>query len=139
MSSSRFPIATVGHSTRFGAKDGPDPSEAGKKSQEKIGNPMSVREALRRIATFEIEVGKPPKPQDIAAMFSRGGNRMTMAQMMAYRKFTKAIIEGDVKAMQQIEESLDGKVPNVNLNTETSLAELIAEARKELRDEQSSD
>lgn len=132
----RFPITTVGHSTRFGAENGPNPSEAAKKRNEQ-SNPTSVRQALRRLAGMEIEIGIPPTPQDIAAAFGNKGKKITMAQMVAYKKFTMAIITGDVKAMQQIEDSIDGKLVNTNINAEASVADLIAQARKELRNEPS--
>lgn len=130
-----FPITTVGHDTRFGAKNGPDPRAAAEKRNAMHPNRLSVRDSIRRLAAMEVEVGKPVSQRDIARVFGREGVHITLAQSIAWRKYQKALLDGDVKAMQQIEEAIDGKVPNQNINTEASLAELIAAARKEIRDE----
>lgn len=131
----RNDVTKVSHSTRFGAESGLSPSEAGRISTEKHGSPASVRQALRRLASLEVEFGKSPQPEQISKIFGCETGKATMAQMLAFRKFTRAIKDGDVKAMQQIEDSLDGKLPTTNVNAETSLADLISAARRGMRDE----
>jgi len=132
-----FRIETVGHDTRFGAKNGPDPSAAAKKARATGGSRASVREALRRIGTLEFEIGKPPTPEQISACFEMDGRKITFNQAIALQKYKQAMA-GDVKAMQQIEDSIDGKLANNQITTDMPLADLIAAARKELRDEQGS-
>ncbi len=131
-----FDITTVGHQTRFGA--GQDASAAGKRAREMTGSNASVRAALRRIGTLECDIERTPTAQEILDCFGSNGRKITMNQRIALRKYMLAVA-GDVKAMQQIEDSIDGKLANTTITTDMPLSELVAAARKELRDEQRRD
>lgn len=95
---------------RFGAPGGPDPSEAGKRGGG------SVRAAIRRIAFMH--------PEDARDMIKRADKDMTMAIAIAAAKFQKAL-KGDTKAMQQLEDSIDGKLVEKQVKAETTLEELV--------------
>lgn len=106
--------------TAFGSPGGPDPRAAQKASVAKAQETRSVRAAIRRFAGYTIE--------ELQSM-SRKRN-IPAAHMLAIAKFQKAI-SGDVKAMQQIEESIDGKLVEKKVEAKVTLAELVLESYAE--------
>lgn len=89
-------IVEIGKNTRFGAPNGVNPKIA----RQKGNAPWSVRNAIRRIAAMDV---------GDFDLFIRQPNNVTLAYAVAIKKFQKAI-NGDLNAMQQIEDAIDGKL-----------------------------
>lgn len=91
-----FNIIEFGKNTRFGASNGIHPKVA-----RRMGNaPWSVRNAIRRIAAMDVKDFKK---------LAKSNENMTFAYAVAIVKFQKAM-SGDLNAMQQIEDTVDGKL-----------------------------
>jgi len=103
-------IVEAGKKTQFGQEGGADPKEAREKS-----SPWSIRMATKRIARMTVTEAK--------AMADRK-NELTMAQAVAAMKFQRAL-NGDVRAMQQLEDSIDGKLVEKRVEAKTSLEDLV--------------
>jgi hypothetical protein len=121
-------IATIGEATQFGAEGGANPSEAAAKS-----NGGSIRGAVRRIAHMH--------PDDAKKLADPNSPQATMALIVAATKYQRAL-KGDVRAMQQLEDSIDGKLVEKQIQAETTLEELVTgsfehEQREESRAEES--
>ncbi len=99
-------IAEYGQRTRFGQKGGPDPSLLAK-----TRNPSSIKAALRRIAAMDF---------DDFDCFLKEPDKVTLAYATAIQKFQKAL-EGDVNAMQQLEDAIDGKLSKKGQKKSNSL------------------
>lgn len=102
-------IVKYGERTRFGQPNGPDPSIIAKNK-----NPSSIRAAIRRIAAMEVD-------QFQQVLKKR---EMTLAQAIAIRKFQKALV-GDLKAMQQLEDAIDGKLTKKATEACATLVDLV--------------
>ncbi len=98
---------------RFGEPGGADPAEAARK-----GTPWSIRNSIRRFGLMSLEeLQKAYKDP-----------RTKTNELVAIRKFMKAM-QGDVKAMQQLEESVDGKLVETKIEVKTdSYADLLQQA-----------
>lgn len=99
-------IAEVGKATRFGQPDGADPAQAGaQKSQH------SVRHAIRVAGGKRFVDPSDPKV-DLATLSElygyRKGEPISPFQFIAMRKISAAM-NGNLAAMQQVEEAIDGK------------------------------
>ena len=96
---------------RFGEKGGADPKEAQKKK-------TSIRAATRRFAAMDVgDAVSLSKDKDEF-------NKLSLAQAVALSKFKKAL-SGDVRAMQQLEDSVDGKLVERKVEATTTLEELV--------------
>ncbi len=114
----------AGAHTRFGQPGGPDPQEA----RAKQVNPSSVRAQVRRIAALTRTEFKQ----------AYDSNAATMAMIVAASKYQKAV-KGDVKAMQQIEDSVDGKLADRKIEAQVTLADLVNGSFEQDVDADSSD
>lgn len=114
-------IVEAGKATQFGAENGPDPVEAGKKGGHTGG---SIRASIRRLAAQDIDLTRNLTHTDIVKMFGRNQGKVSMAQALAAAKFQKAL-KGDVKAMAQLEDSVDGKLVEKRIEAEVTLADLV--------------
>jgi hypothetical protein len=111
-------IATLGAATRFGAEKGPDPVEAAQKAQ-----PWSIRNSIRRFGLMNLDELKEAYKDP----------RTKSNELVAIRKFMKAMA-GDVKAMQQLEESVDGKLVETKVEVRAdSYADLLQQAEEARR------
>ena len=96
----------------------PGGGEGGKETQfggprgNKRGN-GSIRGNIRRLAHMH-----PEDAQDLI------GKAETMAELIAARKYQVAL-SGDVKAMQQLEDSVDGRLVEKKVEAEVTLADLV--------------
>ena len=104
-------LAEHGKTTRFGQPNGPDPVEAQKTSSK----PWSIRNSIRRMSAMAFD--------DFKDMVSRPES-LTVAQTIAAVKIQKAI-KGEIRAMQQLEESVDGKVTDKIAEAQVTLADLV--------------
>lgn len=128
-------LILVGKATRFGQPGGPDPSAAAHRMHEVFGPRVSVRDAMRRLVRVELVAGKIPSYDELAYVF--GSRELSIGEATAVRIFRDAL-NGCPKAQKQVLDQIDGPVPKVSIKADVSLAELIATARKELRDESAS-
>lgn len=107
-------IVEYGVNTRFGQPGGADPSAAARKSNK--GG--SIRTAVRRIACMPVEqlegLLKSPKAR----------SRLSVAELTAIYKF-RAVMQGNVKAMQQVTDDVDGKLVQKQVNSDVSLEQLV--------------
>lgn len=92
---------------------GNDPRAARAKSK-----PWSIRNAIKRVANMNAE--------EIAQMMK--DPNLTMAQLVALTKFQMATKGRNVKAQQQIEDSVDGRIVQASVSANISLAEIIAKS-----------
>lgn len=100
-------IVNIGKNTRFGAPNGLSP-----KAARQMGNaPWSVRNAIRRIAAMDF---------DDFDCFLKEPDKITLAYAIAIQKFQKAL-KGDVNAMQQLEDAIDGKLSKKGQKKRNSL------------------
>jgi len=99
---------------RFGEPGGADPAEAAAKSPRN-----SIRSAVRRIGAMDDET---------LAHYCKEG-KLSQSQKLALKKFSLAIKDGDIRAMQQLEESIDGKLVETKVEVVAdSYAALVLEA-----------
>jgi hypothetical protein len=111
-------IAIFGAATRFGAENGPDPVESAHKAQ-----PWSIRNSIRRYGLMSME--------ELQEAYK--DKRTKANELVAIRKFIKAMA-GDVKAMQQLEESVDGKLVETKVEVRAdSYADLLQQAEEARR------
>jgi hypothetical protein len=123
MSEGNKDIAKHGEATRFGAERGPDPAEAVNKRNEEFGHPNSIRGSIRRIACL--------RRSELADMVK--DENLSMAQVVAVSKYQKAM-KGDVKAMKELEDSVDGKLVETKIEVKTdSYADLLQQAEEARR------
>lgn len=105
-------IAKYAEGHRFGDKGGADPVAAGSK-----GGKTSIRKSVRRIAGMTVEHAMSLTDKEIL-------QKLSMAEAVALHKFKRAL-SGDVRAMQQLEDSVDGKVVEQRIHAEVTLADLV--------------
>lgn len=98
----------------FGSEGGADPSEAGKLGAKKTN---SIRKAVRRIAAMEVGFAMSLTEKQVM-------EKLTMAEAVALSKF-RAALGGDVKAMKELEDSVDGKIVEQRVHAEVTLADLV--------------
>ena len=103
-------IIEIGKNTRFGAHGGVNPRKARWTGAE----PWSIRNAIRRMAAMHIK--------DFENMTQ--SKELTMAQAVAAAKWKKALA-GDIRAMQQLEDSVDGKLTEKKAEAQAALAYLV--------------
>lgn len=116
------------YAKKFGDPDGPDPSEAAKARHR-----GSVRHAIRVAAGKPcVDLENPTMgPDDMLALFGyKRGDKLSPAQVIAARKITAAMA-GNLRAMQQIEESIDGKPEQMQIQATMTYEELLAKGVKE--------
>lgn len=116
----------VKHSKPFGPDNPP----------AKCGNrkPWSIRNAVRKILASPLCVDKLKTAQGRAELFDpvniakelfgNSTRTLTPAELIAVKKIQVALA-GDVKAMQQLEDSADGKLVEKRISASTSLASLV--------------
>ena len=117
----------------FGGENGADPKEARAK-----GDPdrHSIRRQITRITGLEIGDFLDLKSQK--EIFTQAAKKlgysseknMTYAQVIAVRKLSLAIA-GNVKAMKEIEDSVDGKLVEKRMESKVSLEDLVNESFKD--------
>lgn len=106
-------MAEINMGTRFGAANGPDPSEAAMKAK-----PWSIRNAMRYWACQGYDL---TKPSNIDKLLVERGSQLTAAQVIALRAVQRAMTkDGDA---QFVTENIEGKLPQTNLNAELDLSE----------------
>lgn len=117
MEENKNPITRLqGH--RFGEEGGADPAEAARKAA-----PWSIRNSIRRYGLMSME-----ELQD-----AYKDKRTKANELVAIRKFMSAL-KGDVRAMQQLEESLDGKLVETKVEVRAdSYADLLQQAEEARR------
>jgi len=121
-------ITEYGKATRFGSAGGPDPRAAKEKQTAAgQGNQHSVRNAARRLAAAEFDITKKLSPEDLVKKFGRDGYVVSGAQMIAIKKFQKAMT-GDTKMLQQITDDIDGKQVQKVVEAQASLADLVTKS-----------
>lgn len=123
-------IIEAGKNTRFGSKDGADPSEAATK-RNKEANPNAVRLAMKRLAASEFDIMQPLTAEDIAKKFGRNGTIVSGAQMIAVKKFQVAMKKGDPKILQQVTDDIDGKQVEKKMEASVTLADILAASHDE--------
>lgn len=98
---------------RFGEEGGADPADAARKA-----SPWSIRNSLRRFGMMTTEELKEAYQDP----------RRTQHELIAIKKILTAL-KGDVRAMDKIEESVDGKLVETKVEVRTdSYAALVREA-----------
>jgi hypothetical protein len=126
-------IVEAGKETQFGQPDGVDPKEARAK-----GDPdrHSIRRQITRITGLEIgdfldlKSQKEIFIQAAQKLGYKSEKNMTYAQVIAVRKLSLAIA-GNVKAMKEIEDSVDGKLVEKRMESKVSLEDLVNESFKD--------
>lgn len=106
-------IIEIGKKTQFGQEDGADPAEAARKA-----SPWSIRMSIRRFGLMD---------QETLEEAARDPNR-SQFELIAIKKILVAR-KGNTTAMQQLEESVDGKLVEKKVEVKTdSYAALVAAA-----------
>lgn len=101
-----------GKATQFGQPGGPVPAEAAKGK-----NPHSIRNAVRRVGAMDVD-------QALAISSAPNRGKLSMVEAVALAKFKQALA-GNVMAMHQLENSIDGKLVDKQVSAETTLEELV--------------
>ncbi len=103
---------------RFGDEGGADPAEAARKA-----SPWSVRNSIRRFGMMDDETLKEAAKDP----------RRNQLELIAIKKIMVARA-GDVRAMDKIEESIDGKLVETKIEVRTdSYADLLQQAEEARR------
>lgn len=111
-------IAKYGEATHFGKETNEDPAEAARKA-----SPWSVRNSIRRFGMMDNETLKEAAEDP----------RRTQLEHIAIKKIMVAR-SGDVRAMDKIEESIDGKLVETKIEVRTdSYADLLQQAEEARR------
>jgi hypothetical protein len=95
-------ITAYGAATRFGQPDGADPSVA----RSQASNPWPMKRAVRRIGCSPA-VASPVTLQKVMRIFPKG--HATLTDYVAGALFVAAL-NGNLTAMNRIEEIVDGKL-----------------------------
>lgn len=116
-------IKQIGMNSRFGAEGGADPREAAKK--RKISW-RSVRRATQRIAGLEFTEESKPTAATITRMMGKPGT-ITGAQIAAIRLF-ELVSKGNLKAIKEFTEQVDGKLVQKSIQASATLAEIVSKS-----------
>lgn len=128
------PIAVYGEKSRFSKENQP------KHDRKKA---WSIKRSIRRMAGAKVKIvydkeGKL-KLEDltvekIAEMLGAGDRQLTMAELVAARKFRDAL-GGNTKAQQELQDAIDGKLVNKTLEAKVTLEELLTGDYKDEADD----
>lgn len=103
-------IAEHGKATRFGTgRNSPHAARA------KASDPWSIRRAMRLLAGMTVG-----ELEELAT----NADELTAAQAVAIAKICKAL-NGNVRAMQQVTDDIDGKSTDSTVSTKVTLADLV--------------